>query len=89
MNFSELVESVQGQNDTGRGMSEEIVHSVFHTIALSLSKGEEVRLAGFGAFKVKTRKARTARNPVTGAAIQVPAKKVVKFTPYSKLKESV
>lgn len=50
------------------------------------SKGEFV-LPGLGAFKVRSRKARIARNPRTGEPIKVPAKKVVRFVPYSALKE--
>lgn len=50
------------------------------------SKGEFV-LPGLGALKVRSRKARIARNPRTGEPIKVPAKKVVRFVPYSALKE--
>jgi DNA-binding protein HU-beta len=50
------------------------------------SKGEFV-LPGLGAFKVRSRKARIARNPRTGEPIKVPAKKVVRFVPYSALKD--
>ena len=49
------------------------------------SKGEFV-LPGLGAFKVRVRKARIARNPRTGEPIKVPSKKVVRFVPYSGLK---
>ncbi|MGQ9603086.1 MAG: HU family DNA-binding protein [bacterium] len=49
------------------------------------TKGEFV-LPGFGAFKVKVRKARIARNPRTGEPLKVPSKKVVRFTAYSDLK---
>jgi DNA-binding protein HU-beta len=49
------------------------------------SKGEFV-LPGLGSFKVRVRKARIARNPRTGEPIKVPSKKVVRFVPYSTLK---
>jgi DNA-binding protein HU-beta len=49
------------------------------------NKGEFV-LPGLGAFKVRARKARIARNPRTGEPIKVPAKKVVRFVAYSPLK---
>ncbi len=49
------------------------------------TKGEFV-LPGLGALKVRVRKARVARNPRTGEPIKVPAKKVVRFVPYSGLK---
>jgi len=49
------------------------------------SKGEFV-LPGLGAFKVRVRKARIARNPKTGEPVKVPSKKVVRFIPYASLK---
>jgi DNA-binding protein HU-beta len=49
------------------------------------NKGEFV-LPGLGAFKVRVRKARIARNPRTGEPVKVPSKKVVRFVPYSGLK---
>jgi DNA-binding protein HU-beta len=49
------------------------------------TKGEFV-LPGMGAFKVRVRKARIARNPRTGEPVKVPSKKVVRFVPYSGLK---
>ena len=50
------------------------------------TKGEFV-LPGLGAFKVRVRKARIARNPRTGEPVKVPSKKVVRFVPYSALKD--
>jgi DNA-binding protein HU-beta len=50
------------------------------------TRGEFV-LPGLGAFKVRVRKARIARNPRTGEPIKVPSKKVVRFVPYSPLKD--
>jgi DNA-binding protein HU-beta len=49
------------------------------------SRGEFV-LPGLGAFKVRVRKARIARNPRTGEPVKVPSKKVVRFVAYSQLK---
>jgi DNA-binding protein HU-beta len=49
------------------------------------NKGEFV-LPGLGAFKVRVRKARIARNPRTGEPVKVPSKKVVRFVSYSALK---
>lgn len=50
------------------------------------NKGEFV-LPGLGAFKVRVRKARIARNPRTGEPVKVPSKKVVRFVAYSGLKD--
>lgn len=48
-------------------------------IARETNAGEKVILKGFGTFSVKTKAARTARNPMTGAPVQVPAKSVLTF----------
>lgn len=50
------------------------------------NKGEFI-LPGLGAFKVRVRKARIARNPRTGEPVKVPSKKVVRFVSYSGLKD--
>lgn len=44
-----------------------------------LVKGERVTIRGFGSFGIKTRPARKGRNPKTGAPIDIPARKVIKF----------
>jgi DNA-binding protein HU-beta len=53
----------------------------------TLKSGEKVSLTGLGSFTPKDKPARTARNPKTGATVQVPAKKVVKFKPGKELIE--
>ena len=58
-------------------------------IAASLKKGERVALPGLGVFSVAQRKARTGRNPATGAPLKIPAKKAVKFSAASALKQSI
>lgn len=69
--------------------AEQIVDAVFDSIEKCLKKGEEVSVAGFGTFVVKQRKARTARNPKTGATVQVPATRVPKFRAGKGLKDAV
>ncbi len=49
------------------------------TVTKTLKKGDKVTLVGFGTFSVSKRAARTGRNPQTGAAIKIKAKKVAKF----------
>ena len=57
----------------------DVVQNTLDYIAEALSKGDKVELRNFGVFEVKIRKARVGRNPKTGAAIQIPAKRVLKF----------
>ncbi|HKR98907.1 MAG TPA: HU family DNA-binding protein [Candidatus Dormibacteraeota bacterium] len=61
----------------------------FDTISETLEKGDEVRIHGFGAFKTAHRAARTGRNPRTGEAVQVPARRVVRFSPSTSLSSAL
>ena len=58
-------------------------------IAASLAKGEDVRLAGFGAFETRERAARTGRNPQTGEEIAIAASTSVGFKAAAQLKRAV
>jgi DNA-binding protein HU-beta len=74
---------------TSKAESLRAIDAVFDSITNSLSKGNEVRLAGFGSFVVQAKPARMARNPRTGEQVKVAKKKVAKFRPATALKESV
>ena len=65
------------------------VNAVFAAIEEALVNGDEVKIAGFGTFKVKERKERTGRNPRTKEEIIVPASKTLAFSPAKALKEAV
>ncbi|MCP4632949.1 MAG: HU family DNA-binding protein [candidate division Zixibacteria bacterium] len=58
-------------------------------ITTNLKKGKRVTFVGFGTFNVTKRKARTGRNPQTGASIKIPAAKVPKFKPGKGLKDAL
>jgi nucleoid DNA-binding protein len=57
----------------------------FETLSTTLTSGDEVRIHGFGTFKTAQRAARTGRNPRTGESVQVPARRVVRFSPSTTL----
>ena len=65
------------------------VDCVFESIVNTLKKGDVVTLVGFGTFKVAKRKARTGRNPQTGAEIQINASNAPKFVPGKAFKDAV
>jgi len=65
------------------------VDAAISAIKGALSEGESVRLVDFGTFSVKKRKARSGRNPRTGKALKIPAKKVPAFSAGKGLKDSV
>ena len=88
MNKGDLVAEVAKVVKSKR-MAEDAVSCVFGAIQKSLKKGQAVTLVGFGTFSVGKRKGRVGRNPQTGAAIKIPAKKVPKFAAGKGLKDAV
>ena len=68
---------------------ENIVNAILDEITDALSRGDRVELRGFGAFSVKRRDARLGRNPRTGEAIPIDARRVVTFHASHKLKEQI
>lgn len=66
---------------------ERIVNTIFDEITGALSRGDRVELRGFGAFSVKTRPARTGRNPRTGGTVKVDEKRVPFFKTGKELRE--
>lgn len=89
MNKAGIAEVVQGVLGGTKVQAEQVVETVIDTIVKSLKKEEEVSIAGLGIFTVKNRKARQARNPRTGATVNVPAMKVPKFRAAKALKDVV
>jgi DNA-binding protein HU-beta len=89
MNKKELIESIAGAAEIGKAAAEKALNGTLAAIAESLNKGGKVTLVGFGTFSVSKRDARQGRNPQTGKAIKIPAKKVVKFKAGSKLSEAI
>ena len=85
---SELLDAIAGDNPDLRAEEvEQLVDVFFDEIAARLADGGRVELRGFGAFSTRERKARTGRNPRTGAAVEVPAKSVPYFKPGKDMRE--
>ena len=89
MNKADLITKVHEELDVTKADAERAVETVIDSIVDSLKAGQEVSIAGLGIFSAKMRDARTARNPRTGEAIQVPAMRVPKFRAAKALKEAV
>ncbi len=66
---------------------ERIVSTIFDEISAALARGDRVELRGFGAFSVKSRPARTGRNPRTGEPVHVDEKSVPFFKTGKELRE--
>ena len=72
---------------TTKASARRALNAVGTVIFDALSGGEGLRWGGFGSFKVRERKPRKGRNPRTGEELQIPARKVVTFSPAKALKE--
>jgi len=59
------------------------------TVIKAVARGDKVSMVGFGSFGAVKRKARTGRNPATGRPINIPAKKVPKFTAGKEFKDRI
>ncbi len=89
MNKQDLVGAIHEKLGGTKVQAEEVLETVISSIVKTLKSGGEVSIAGLGIFSAKVRAARTARNPRTGATVNVPAMKVPKFRAAKALKDSV
>lgn len=69
--------------------SKDMVDAFFDLLSDSLVDGSDVKLSGFGNFQIRTKASRPGRNPRTGEAIPIQARRVVTFHASHKLKEQI
>ncbi len=87
MNKSELIDKIANDAGIAKAAAQRSIESMIEGIGASLGKDERTTLVGFGTFTLSKRKARTGRNPQTGATIEIPAKKSVRFRAGKELEE--
>ena len=85
----DVINSVADETGLGKKDAGGAVDAVVNTIKNALAGGDSVGLIGFGTFEVKTRAARTGRNPQTGAELKIAAKNVPSFKAGKELKDAV
>lgn len=79
MNKAELIDSIAAEANLTKADAKRALDAFIGATQKTLKKGDSLVLIGFGTFKVAQRAARNGRNPQTGKAIKIKAKKVVKF----------
>ena len=89
MTKADLIESVAATLDLPKGQAERAVNLVFEDIVKALRNGDKINISGFDTFAVSERKARTGRNPKTGASIEIPASKSAQFKAGKALKDEL
>jgi len=86
---TELAGKIAAETGLNKSQATRALDATLDAISGHLGHGDEVRLTGFGTFRVSSTKARTGRNPRTGAPINIPAGKRPGFTAGSRLRDSV
>jgi len=89
MTKAELVAKIADGAGVTKTTAEKALDSFVSAVSGALMKGDKITLVGFGTFEVTERAEREGRNPRTGEKIVIPASKVVRFKPGSKLRDSV
>jgi DNA-binding protein HU-beta len=79
LNRKELVDAIQKHTMVSRTDVDKVLGSLIQHTQVTVKKGDRVSLVGFGTFERQDRKARTARNPRSGAPVKVKATKVPRF----------
>ncbi len=89
MNRTELIAAVAEKAELSKKDAEKAIKAFTEAVSEELANGGKIQLVGFGTFEVKTRAARTGKNPRTGEVINIPEAKVPSFKAGSALKDAV
>ena len=89
MTKDEMIAIMAESSGITRKQATQALEAFMENVTTSLKKGTKVSFSGFGTFAISNRKARTGRNPQTGATISIPASKVPVFRAGKNLKEAV
>ncbi len=89
MTKADMVAAVADKLDLSKKQAEIAVDTVFNTIMEGIKTNDKVVISGFGTFEVRTRAARTGRNPRTGEDITIPEQKSPAFKAGKVLKDCV
>lgn len=89
MTKADIAEKIQAATGLSKKDSTQLMESVFSLIKETLESGEKLKITGFGNFEVKQKSDRRGRNPQTGEAITIGARKILTFKPSTLLRQAV
>ncbi len=89
MNKAEFIEAIAGATDLSKSQATDAVEAMINVITDTLKSGDQVALTGFGSFQVRSREARSGRNPRTGEVIQISASNAPVFKAGKGLKDAL
>lgn len=89
MTKSELIDAIAGRGELTKARAELLVNTIFDSMIEALERGDGIEIRGFGSFTMRPYKPYSGRNPRTGQAVSVPAKRLPFFKVGKELKELV
>ena len=89
MTKADIVERIYQETGFTKKEAAELTDVLFDSIKNTLSRGEKVKISGFGKFSIRDKASRTGRNPQTGAAMKIASRRVLTFRPSQVLKEDI
>jgi len=89
MTKRDIAEKIQATTRFTMKESAEMLEAVFSIMKSTLESGEKIKVAGFGNFEVKQKKDRRGRNPQTGEALTIEARRILTFKPSMVLKKAI
>ena len=84
MNKSALIEAAAAKAQVSKAEAAKVIDAALEAAVEAVKKGEGVQLVGYATIAIANRRARKAKNPRTGAIVDVPAKKIVRIKPGAK-----
>ncbi|WP_273370545.1 HU family DNA-binding protein [Alistipes megaguti] len=81
MNKAQLVEAVALDANLTKVEARKAIDAMIRVTVQALREGERLTLTGLGSFSIQQKAERVGRNPRTGAAVKIPARKVIRFRP--------
>lgn len=89
MNKTELIKTIATKAELNNKQASAALEAITSSVVEALKADDKVSLLGFGTFEVRTRAARTGRNPATGEAIEIAESKVPALKPGKALKDAI
>ena len=89
MTKADIAEKIQASTGLSKKESAEIMEAVFSIMKSTLESGETLKVSGFGSFVVKQKSDRRGRNPQTGEAITITARRILSFKPSAVLRDAI
>ena len=86
---ADIVDQIHSDGSFSKKEATDLVENVFKIIKDTLAKGEKVKISGFGNFLIRDKATRMGRNPQTGEAITIGARKVLTFKPSTVLRQAI